>query len=175
GPFIASEFPINVEPDPDDQLRATNRGLRRRFSFARRADRLPRTNEVDAALAEEIYDAPNWNQSSDGFRNRNEGWVPRRQGSQLHNRVHVWVDGDMFPATSPNDPVFYLNHCNVDRIWDVWQTNNPNAGYRPQGASPTTADPLYRHRSDDPLYSIFTRTEPAVSAMFDVSNFYIYE
>ena len=29
----------------------------------------------------------------------------------------------MAPATSPNDPVFYLNHCNVDRIWEAWLVN----------------------------------------------------
>jgi tyrosinase len=34
----------------------------------------------------------------------------------MHNRVHICI-GDMGSSTSPNnDPVFYLNHCNVDRI-----------------------------------------------------------
>src|SRR5829696_1697483 len=41
----------------------------------------------------------------------------------MHNQVHVWIGGDMGPATSPNDPVFYLNHCNVDRIWEAWLVN----------------------------------------------------
>ena len=41
-------------------------------------------------------------------------------GPQLHNRVHVWIDGDMGPGSSPNDPAFFLNHCNVDRIWEEW-------------------------------------------------------
>ncbi len=31
-----------------------------------------------------------------------------------------WVGGDMAPGTSPNDPVFYLNHCNADRMWTSW-------------------------------------------------------
>jgi tyrosinase len=39
----------------------------------------------------------------------------------MHNRVHICIGGDMGSSTSPNnDPVFYLNHCNVDRIWAVW-------------------------------------------------------
>ena len=35
----------------------------------------------------------------------------------MHNLVHRWVGGSMGPGTSPNDPVFFLHHCNVDRIW----------------------------------------------------------
>ena len=23
--------------------------------------------------------------------------------------------------TSPNDPVFFLHHCNIDRLWEKWQ------------------------------------------------------
>jgi len=38
----------------------------------------------------------------------------------VHNRVHVWVGGDMLPSSSPTDPVFYMNHCNIDRIWEAW-------------------------------------------------------
>ena len=36
-------------------------------------------------------------------------------GPRLRNLVHVWVGRDMSPGSSPNDPVFFLNHCNVDR------------------------------------------------------------
>ena len=42
-------------------------------------------------------------------------------GSQLHNRVHLWVGGNMAPMTSPNDPVFFLHHCFVDKAWADWQ------------------------------------------------------
>ena len=27
----------------------------------------------------------------------------------------------MTPMTSPNDPVFFLHHCFVDKIWADWQ------------------------------------------------------
>ena len=56
---------------------------------------------------------------------------PGESGSQLHNRVHIWVGGDMGPGTSPNDPVFYLHHCNVDRLWALWQHAHPASGYLP--------------------------------------------
>lgn len=44
-----------------------------------------------------------------------------------HGSVHVEIGGDMLdPMTSPNDPVFYLHHTNVDRLWWRWQAANPS-------------------------------------------------
>ncbi|KAJ3317848.1 hypothetical protein HDV06_001089 [Boothiomyces sp. JEL0866] len=44
----------------------------------------------------------------------------------LHNNVHVGVGGDMYdPTTSPGDPIFYMHHRNVDRLWWIWQKQNP--------------------------------------------------
>ena len=40
--------------------------------------------------------------------------------SSPHNRVHVFTGGDMASFMSPLDPVFWLHHCNVDRIWASW-------------------------------------------------------
>jgi hypothetical protein len=37
-----------------------------------------------------------------------------------HNFIHVWVGGDMVQADSPLDPIFYLHHCNVDRLYSEW-------------------------------------------------------
>jgi hypothetical protein len=31
--------------------------------------------------------------------------------------VHSVIFGDMGPATSPNEPLFFLHHANVDRAW----------------------------------------------------------
>ncbi|MCA1699929.1 MAG: tyrosinase family protein [Actinobacteria bacterium] len=74
--------------------------------------------------------------------------TPPRQGPWMHNRVHVFIGGSMEPASSPNDPVFFLNHCNVDRQWEAWLTKHgrtyaPGPGEGPSG-----------HRADDPLLSI---------------------
>jgi len=53
------------------------------------------------------------------------------------NRVHVWVGGSMLPMSSPNDPIFMLHHCNVDRIWAKWQlpahVRGPVSGPRGRG------------------------------------------
>jgi tyrosinase len=173
GPFTFANFPLNVEQGPGGQMRVTNRGLRRRFGVS--TPLLPREDDVNAALADSVYDQPNWDASSMGFRNLAEGWVPSQNAPMTHNRVHVWVGGDMAPGTSPNDPVFFLNHCNEDRIWALWQQAHPGSTYQPQGQSPSQNDPLFRHRSLDPLYSIFTQGEPQIASMFDVSAFYVYE
>jgi hypothetical protein len=42
-----------------------------------------------------------------------------------HNGVHGWVRGDMsIQSVSPNDPLFWLHHANVDRYWYYWQQWN---------------------------------------------------
>ena len=84
--------------------------------------------QVQEALDELEYDMPPWSRNvNSGHRNRLEGWI---DGPQLHNRVHVWIGGDMAPGTSPNDPAFFLNHCNVDRIWEAWMSDR-GRDYRP--------------------------------------------
>ncbi|KAJ3251182.1 hypothetical protein HK103_002600, partial [Boothiomyces macroporosus] len=47
--------------------------------------------------------------------------------NNLHNMVHVGIGGDMYdPTTSPGDPMFFMHHRNVDRLWWVWQQQDPN-------------------------------------------------
>ena len=43
----------------------------------------------------------------------------------IHGGVHIWVGGTMADASrSPADPVFWLHHANLDRLWWVWY-NSP--------------------------------------------------
>ncbi len=43
----------------------------------------------------------------------------------IHNLVHRWVGGNMITGGSPNDPVFYLHHAAIDRMWSIWLDKNP--------------------------------------------------
>jgi tyrosinase len=122
---------------------------------------LPTEGDVRLAMAERHYDAVPYNDSPwcTGFRNRLEGWIVRRadptvatQGTQLHNRVHVfvggaWIEtgpdgvrrnvsGTMLIASSPNDPVFFFHHCFIDKLWADWQRkrNMEDPGGRPHYA-----------------------------------------
>jgi len=38
----------------------------------------------------------------------------------VHNYVHGTLGGLMGAFVSPLDPIFWLHHCNVDRLWNVW-------------------------------------------------------
>jgi Common central domain of tyrosinase len=44
-----------------------------------------------------------------------------------HPLGHIWVGGTMASGRSPLDPLFYLHHCNLDRLWSIWQLNHPDA------------------------------------------------
>jgi tyrosinase len=106
--------------------------LRRRFGVS--APALPTAGDVTTALAETVYDVPPYSTAStSGWRNRCEGWI---SGPQLHNLVHVWVGGSMGPMSSPNDPVFFLHHCFVDKLWSDWMRMHPGSGYIPVSGAP---------------------------------------
>ncbi|AEH10743.1 MULTISPECIES: tyrosinase family protein [Protofrankia] len=174
GPFAfdpsdPGSWRVLIDTDVQGRLRGTNRGLRRQF--AANASNLPTNSDIDAALDLGAYDQSPWSTTSNGFRNRLEGWRPLNTAPGLHNRVHVWVGGDMLPSSSPNDPVFYLNHCNVDRIWASWQEIHPESPYVPTGTASTA---LTGHRIDDAMFSLLSA--PATPRqMLDVSDIYKYD
>lgn len=93
GPFAAStgNWPVNVRVDGRTFLRRSLGG-----SVAE----LPTRAEVESVLAISAYDLPPYNSASEGFRNHLEGW----RGVNLHNRVHVWVGGQMATGVSPTTP-----------------------------------------------------------------------
>lgn len=44
----------------------------------------------------------------------------------LHNSIHATLGNtDMSTMNSPNDPLFFMHHAFVDKMWDFWQANNP--------------------------------------------------
>jgi tyrosinase len=70
---------------------------------------------------------------------------PTRPGSSVlegtpHNHIHGFVGGDMQTFMSPLDPIFWLHHCNIDRIWTEWDAAHP-------GQFPT--DPTYNNVTFD--------------------------
>jgi len=42
-----------------------------------------------------------------------------------HNSGHRALGFQMSSEISPTDPMFWLHHANVDRIWAIWQKKNP--------------------------------------------------
>ncbi|MFF4873162.1 tyrosinase family protein [Streptomyces sp. NPDC000961] len=129
GPFAraGNRWPITVRVDGRDFLRR---------DLGAGGRQLPTRAEVDSVLAMETYDTAPWNSASDGFRNHLEGW----RGVNLHNRVHVWVGGQMATGVSPNDPVFWLHHAFVDKLWADWQARHPGSAYLPAAGTRNVVD-----------------------------------
>ncbi|AWA41883.1 tyrosinase family protein [Pseudomonas sp. 22105] len=162
GPFAHQygNWPVPAYPENGE----TEPGLKRQFGVL--VTSLPTSADVDMAMREWLYDTPPYDSGpyTRGFRNRLEGWITQRgdpqvttPGSQLHNRVHLWIGGNMLAMTSPEDPVFFLHHCNIDRIWANWQAqmalDNPQWAphYTPISGGPPG------HNLDDTL-APWTRT-----------------
>ena len=169
GPFTLAQFQVKIEANSSGSLVQTNHGLRRAFAV-NGATTLPKRANTAGALTRTIYDQAPWNSASAGFRNYLEGWNPNLG---LHNRVHVWIGGDMLPSTSPNDPIFFMNHCNVDRVWEAWmqKPGGPGRVYVPDDTAPVS---LKGHRLHDTLSSLLSgSTTPA--QMLNATSLYVYD
>jgi tyrosinase len=68
--------------------------------------------------------------------------------NEPHGAIHNAIGGDMVPSTSPNDPLFFLHHAQVDRLWWLWQQQDPSArdtdfgGKRIDGSDATLDDEM---------------------------------
>ncbi|QGM92621.1 tyrosinase family protein [Methylocystis rosea] len=175
GPFAfhasdPSAFRVRISTNISGELRSVNRGLRRAFGVS--TDALPRTAHVTNALALSPYDSPDWDADANSFRNRIEGWMNDDgvSATSMHNLVHVWIGGEMLLGSSPNDPVFFLNHCNIDRLWESWMSRNERV-YVPDM---TAGADLKGHRIDDPISSPLGRSATPRETL-DVSAIYEYD
>ncbi|KAI1294305.1 hypothetical protein F5Y03DRAFT_410919 [Xylaria venustula] len=45
--------------------------------------------------------------------------------SVIHNIIHTEVVGDLDTEVAPNDPIFWLHHVQLDRLWWLWQREAP--------------------------------------------------
>jgi tyrosinase len=135
GKVLDGEFAYDARKDGDPKKWVLNvrtgeeptPWLSRRFGAGNLS--LPAPADVQAALSATPYDVDPYDSSStSGFRNMAEGFIP----FGMHNLVHVYVSGSMVPMTSPNDPVFFLHHCFVDKLWAEWQLRHQDdVGYQP--------------------------------------------
>ena len=82
---------------------------------------LPPISDVDIVMS-----TSNYTEFEDCLENGNQGKHKELQ-TAMHNTVHQWVGGTMVdPAISPADPLFWMHHANLDRIWSEWQVFNKN-------------------------------------------------
>ena len=74
-----------------------------------------------------------------------------------HVPGHMWTGETMASPRSPADPLFFLHHCNVDRLWAIWQLNNAAAAQYTQDPA-AVDDPDYSGSQDGPDDLMFAGT-----------------
>jgi tyrosinase len=82
--------------------------------------------EYDKLMAIPYYDLPPFSEAPtpNSFRNAIEGWLAQNDSSCgfNHNGVHRWIGGTMGNVVNSfHDPIFLLVHCEVDRLFTIWQ------------------------------------------------------
>ncbi len=90
-------------------------------------------------------------------------WRELEAGPRAHNTGHNIVGGYMAnPVFSPNDPLFWLHHAYIDRVWSRWQSNRiagqPGSTVLTHYPAPTEVSPFngqvppVGHRKDDLMW-----------------------
>jgi tyrosinase len=101
-----------------------------------------------------------------------------------HNKVHNYIGGvgplspgpfgNMANNLSPIDPIFFLHHSNMDRLWDLWTRKQQMLGlpYLPEGEDFTV------HASEPFLFFVNAQAEylgPAKAGDFISTNPFEYD
>jgi len=65
------------------------------------------------------------------------------------------------PVTAGLDPLFWLHHANVDRLWEVWANRNPEHKnpYLKKGYSPEELEKNPENAADNRIIQTFNRTQ----------------
>lgn len=145
-PLYAFSFhPIDPSPSDFDTfwsqfqstLRYPTRSKQSQENLVSRAmtnDNASLRNNISLILLSSTY------QQFDAF--SNNAWLQNGQPGQFgsledcHNQIHDLTGGPNGHMGSLDvsafDPVFWLHHCNVDRLWAMWQDLNPNSYVTPK-------------------------------------------
>lgn len=100
---------------------------------------LPSATDLGQALGKTTYAEFQW---------AVEAGAGLTSGNQMHNDLHGWLGGPgqmSYPSVSPFDPFFYLHHCNIDRLWAMWQADGHATDYPSSGGKP-------QHHRNDLMY-----------------------
>jgi tyrosinase len=141
--LLPEEFAKNTWPDGGDNPLFESR----RFG---RGDGVVTIREVDVDLTVALRDpdfegVPNGSPGFGGVRTPfqhnadrpNEGWLEQLPHDVIHGRVggsrqgldpRNWKNWGlmMMPESAGLDPIFWLHHANIDRLWEVWLKRNPD-------------------------------------------------
>lgn len=149
GPFVDMTVLFgpgpNIEPNP--------RCLARDFAPSLAIEKL--TDEMVAWVLEpDIYTE---------FDRRLQGVGLDVDGMTIHAGGHLGVGGDIGDIgnmySSPGDPLFYLHHANLDRLWDQWQRVEFEARVKDMGGPDTMFAYPWDFNGEVPYKNITLETE----------------
>lgn len=105
------------------------------------------------------------------FQNALESGTGTAPPHLLHNGLHGWFGGGSHMSSllaSPFDPLFYLHHCNIDRLWAMWQMDGHATDYPAKGGNPGhhLTDPMYPWHGGLPGYSTNNALPPILMPDF---------
>ncbi|KAF9051984.1 tyrosinase [Panaeolus papilionaceus] len=85
------------------------------------------------------------------FRIEVEG-QPETSTPRIHDGGHIAIGGEMSNIySSPGDPLFFMHHANLDRIWRKWQLSKPGRMWEVSGRSTPTPPPFVNVTVEFPL------------------------
>ncbi len=174
-------FITNVYADTDQSVFSTDsivcdqRPIRRAVGCSENAEGFPDSTDIDGIFDREVFDDAPYNscdtEEDVSFRQYLEGFTNDETNvacvvsgcTAMHGQTHEWVGGDMNAGSpSPNDPIFFLHHTQVDRLWAAWQEANLATG--DDGRAVNYGNPGF---PDAYLGSVFNFNEVDASEMFD--------
>lgn len=118
--WLIDLLPVFGSGGPDSAVEPRQNGNGVRDS----AKELPTANQIRDLLTNYSGNVPATEDSLNDYEKFTyslEGYV---SSLPAHNHVHVWVGGVMNSEWSPADPIFWLHHCEVDRLWAAWQVTH---------------------------------------------------
>ncbi|KAF8196035.1 tyrosinase, partial [Pholiota molesta] len=103
------------------------------------------------------------------FRIQLEG-EPITETHRTHDGGHYGIGGEMSNFySSPGDPLFYLHHANLDRIWWQWQNSEPSHFYAMTGRT-TTVAPFVNVTLDYPLHMSTLGRSAIIRDVMDIQS-----
>ena len=111
-----------------------------------------------------------------GFGGSDRGGVTGDLEQLPHNFVHGGIGGLMNRTTTAGrDPIFWLHHANIDRLWEVWRALPGSVHLTDPGAAPALL--VLRWRSA--IFPFGRERSPSTFAMEEIENLetlgYAYE
>ncbi|CUA73230.1 Hemocyanin A-type, units Ode to Odg, partial [Enteroctopus dofleini] [Rhizoctonia solani] len=91
---------------------------------------IPKTHCLKRGL-DPLMDLTNWSKSTISGIMANPDYLNfwNQTERMPHDKIHDAVGGDLLQHYSPNEPLFYLHHAQIDRVWAQWQGTNKTRIY----------------------------------------------